>query len=133
MEELGLITRKRMAGDQRRVAVSLSAAGRKLARKLIAQVEGRYAALEAEIGVKVMHEVYDLLDVLIGHLGEHAQQLKDAGAPAEPDSAKPAKTAKAAKSANAGNAAVSSETSPNGKAASARKSTARAGSRARAA
>jgi homoprotocatechuate degradation regulator HpaR len=69
MEELGLLTRVRMADDQRRVAVSLSPAGRKLARKLIAQVEARYARLEAEIGLPVMHEVYDLLDVLIGHLG----------------------------------------------------------------
>ncbi|MFM2069240.1 MAG: homoprotocatechuate degradation operon regulator HpaR [Pseudomonadota bacterium] len=68
MEELGLLTRERFAEDQRRVAVRLSAAGRRLARKLIAQVEASYARLEAEIGVQVMHEVYDLLDLLIGHL-----------------------------------------------------------------
>jgi homoprotocatechuate degradation regulator HpaR len=127
MEELSLITRERMTGDQRRVAVSLSAAGRKLAKKLITQVEARYAALEAEIGVKVMHEVYDLLDALIGHLGAHAGQLEEAAVSAEPESAKPARPVKAAKSSKAGKATA------NGKAASARKSTARAGSRARAA
>ncbi len=134
MEELGLIARERMAGDQRRVAVSLSAAGRKLAKKLITQVEARYAALEAEIGVKVMHEVYDLLDVLIGHLGAHAEQQEEAVSSVESESAKPsksAKPAKAAKSARAAKSTPSGETSANGKAAPARKSTARAGSRAR--
>ena len=117
MEELGLIARERMAGDQRRVAVSLSAAGRKLAKKLITQVEARYAALEAEIGVKVMHEVYDLLDVLIGHLGAHAEQQEEAAASAKPELTKSAKPTKAAKSTS------------NGKIAPARKSAARANGR----
>jgi homoprotocatechuate degradation regulator HpaR len=131
MEELGLIARERMAGDQRRVAVSLTASSRKLAKKLITQVEARYAALEAEIGVKVMHEVYDLLDVLIGHLGAHAvQQDEAAAALVEPESAKPAKPAKPAKSPKAIKAPANGQAV---RAAPARKSTVRAGSRARAA
>jgi homoprotocatechuate degradation regulator HpaR len=128
MEELGLIARERMAGDQRRVAVSLSAAGRRLAKKLITQVETRYAALEAEIGVKVMHEVYDLLDVLIGHLGAHAEQQEEAATSAEMESAK---RAKVTRSAEVGKAAVDGDFTSNGKAAPSRKSTVRTSSRAR--
>jgi homoprotocatechuate degradation regulator HpaR len=85
MEELGLLTRERFAEDQRRVAVRLSAAGRRLARKLIAQVEARYQQLEAEIGLPVMHQVYDMLDLLISHLKGDA--LSDAANDSDADSA----------------------------------------------
>jgi homoprotocatechuate degradation regulator HpaR len=96
MEELHLLTRERFAEDQRRVAVRLSTAGRRLARKLVAQVEARYQQLEAEIGVPVMHEVYDMLDLLITHLkGDASAELPeassaDATAPASNDEAGPA-------------------------------------------
>jgi homoprotocatechuate degradation regulator HpaR len=65
MEETGLITRERMAHDQRRVRVSLTPKSRKIAQQLIPRVEQRYQALEASLGMGAMQEVYDTLDALL--------------------------------------------------------------------
>lgn len=65
MEETGLITRERMAHDQRRVRVSLTPKSRKIAQQLIPLVEQRYQALEASLGLGAMQEVYDALDALL--------------------------------------------------------------------
>ncbi len=65
MEETGLITRERMAHDQRRVRVSLTPRSRKIAQQLIPLVEKRYEALEASLGMNAMQEVYDALDALL--------------------------------------------------------------------
>jgi DNA-binding MarR family transcriptional regulator len=65
MEETGLIIRERMAHDQRRVRVSLTARSRKLAQQLIPRVEQRYQALEASLGLGSIQEVYDALDALL--------------------------------------------------------------------
>ncbi|MEO8060396.1 MAG: homoprotocatechuate degradation operon regulator HpaR [Burkholderiales bacterium] len=65
MEDTGLITRERMAHDQRRVRVSLTSKSRKIAQQLIPLVEQRYALLEASLGLAAMQEVYDTLDALL--------------------------------------------------------------------
>lgn len=65
MEETGLITRKRMAHDQRRVRVSLTPKSRRMAQRLIPLVEQRYEALEASLGLRSIQEVYDALDALL--------------------------------------------------------------------
>ena len=65
MEETGLITRERMAHDQRRVLVSLTPKSRKIAQQLIPLVEQRYQALEASLGLDAIQEVYDALDALL--------------------------------------------------------------------
>ena len=65
MEETGLITRERMAHDQRRVRVSLTPKSRKIAQQLIPLVEQRYQALEASLGLDSIQEVYDALDALL--------------------------------------------------------------------
>lgn len=65
MEETGLITRERMAHDQRRLRVSLTPKSRKMAQQLIPLVEQRYQALEASLGMGAMQEVYDMLDALL--------------------------------------------------------------------
>lgn len=65
MEETGLITRERMAHDQRRVRVSLTPKSRRIAQQLIPRVEQRYQALEASLGLGAMQEVYDTLDALL--------------------------------------------------------------------
>ena len=70
MEETGLVTRKRMAHDQRRVRVSLTARSRKLAQRLIPLVEQRYEKLEASLGLHSMQEVYDTLDALLARAPE---------------------------------------------------------------
>ena len=65
MDEMGLITRERMAHDQRRVRVSLTAKGRRIAQRLVPLIEERYAALELALGLRPMQEVYDTLDALL--------------------------------------------------------------------
>ena len=65
MEEMGLVTRERMAHDQRRVSISMTPKSRQIARRLVPQVEARYALLEQALGVQAMQEVYDALDALL--------------------------------------------------------------------
>lgn len=65
MEETGLVERERMAHDQRRVRVSLTARSRKIAQRLIPLIEQRYQALEATLGLRSIREVYDALDALL--------------------------------------------------------------------
>ena len=65
MEETGLVRRERMAHDARRVRVSLTPKSRRLAGKLIPQIERRYEELEAALGVRSIQEVYDALDALL--------------------------------------------------------------------
>jgi len=75
MEETGLITRERMAHDQRRVRVSLTPKSRKIAQQLIPLVEQRYEALEESLGLQSIQEVYDALDALLAR----APQADEAG------------------------------------------------------
>ena len=77
MEETGLVARERMAHDQRRVRVSLSAAGRRLAEELVPQIEGRYEALERALGLRSLNELCDALDALLA-------RTPAAGRPSEP-------------------------------------------------
>ena len=65
MEETGLILRERMAHDQRRVRVSLTAPGRRIVRRLIPRIEQRYRKLEESLGLRSIQEVYDALDALL--------------------------------------------------------------------
>ena len=65
MEETGLVTRERMAHDQRRVRVSLTPKSRRLAQKLVPQIEQRYQALERALGLQAIQQVYDALDALL--------------------------------------------------------------------
>jgi homoprotocatechuate degradation regulator HpaR len=74
MEETGLITRERMAHDQRRVLVSLTPKSRKIAQQLIPLVEQRYRALEASLGLDAMQKVYDTLDALLARTPESKNQ-----------------------------------------------------------
>ena len=65
MEETGLVTRERMAHDQRRVSVSLTPQSRQVAHTLIPLIERRYEALEQALGLRSIQEVYDALDALL--------------------------------------------------------------------
>lgn len=65
MEETGLVTRERMAHDQRRVIVSLTPRARRTAQKLIPLIEQRYESLETALGLRSIQEVYDALDALL--------------------------------------------------------------------
>ena len=68
MEEAGLIKRERMAHDQRRVKVTVTAATKKLGKSMAPLIEREYLALEELVGVKQLQQVYDALDTLLQHL-----------------------------------------------------------------
>jgi homoprotocatechuate degradation regulator HpaR len=65
MEETGLVVRERMPHDARRVKVSLTPKSRRLAQRLIPQIEQRYRELEDALGLQSMQVVYDALDALL--------------------------------------------------------------------
>ncbi len=68
MEDAGWIQRERMAHDQRRVKVSVTAATKKLGKSMAPLIEREYLALEQLVGVKQLQQVYDALDTLLQHL-----------------------------------------------------------------
>ena len=82
MEESGLVDRERMADDQRRVSVSVTARGRQLGRRMIPAIEERYASIERQVGVETLQQAYDVLDALLAPLG-HAPSVTAEAAEAE--------------------------------------------------
>jgi len=62
MEDLGLISRKRVEGDQRRVLVSPSVKGEELATHLAPRIETIYRQLESDLGDEVMNGLLKNLD-----------------------------------------------------------------------
>jgi len=72
MDDLGLVRRERMAGDARRVRVSLTDRSRALAATMAPQIEATYAAIEARIGAGFIGGFYRTLDELIALLGSEA-------------------------------------------------------------
>ena len=72
MEELGLIKRKRLDHDQRRLRVSLTARSRAIAARMAPQIEATYRHIETMIGTEFSSRFYRALDELIGALALHA-------------------------------------------------------------
>jgi homoprotocatechuate degradation regulator HpaR len=70
MEELDLVTRERMADDQRRLLVSLTPRSKRIAAKMTPHVEARYAAMERELGPELTTQLYATLDALLERLGK---------------------------------------------------------------
>jgi len=70
MDDLGLVQRERLAHDQRRVMVSLTAKSRSLAAAMAPRIEAVYQVIEAHIGSDFIERFYATLDELIGLLGE---------------------------------------------------------------
>ena len=64
MEDMGLITRERMAGDQRRVLVSPSALGQELAARLAPQIDVIYAQMETDMGDEATLHLFNTLDAV---------------------------------------------------------------------
>jgi len=77
MEETGLVTRARMAHDQRRVRVSLTPKSRRIAAKLVPLIEQRYEVLERALGLRSIQEVYDALDALLARTPRAAPARAD--------------------------------------------------------
>jgi homoprotocatechuate degradation regulator HpaR len=72
MEEIGWVDRKRLAHDQRRVRVSLTARSRALAARMAPQIEAVYARVERLLGQEFCNHLYGALDDLIAKLGTPA-------------------------------------------------------------
>jgi len=72
MEEAGLVERKRMQDDQRRLLVSVTARSRQLGRRMFPAIDAQYARIEETVGVDALGHVYDVLDTLLGALGHAA-------------------------------------------------------------
>ena len=93
MEEAGLVDRERMADDQRRVLVSVTARSRQLGRRMIPAIEERYASIERLVGVETLQQAYDVLDALLAPLGyapaDAAEVAETASNPAPPRRRKP--------------------------------------------
>ncbi len=68
MDELGLVARRRVDRDHRRVLVSLTRRSRALVRRIAPLVEREYAALEAAVGAALVREAYAVLDRLSASL-----------------------------------------------------------------
>lgn len=73
MGEMGLVERRRVDTDQRRLLVSLTAKGRGLVRRVAPRVEREYQALEAAVGRDLVRDTYALLDRLSAKLREAAR------------------------------------------------------------
>jgi homoprotocatechuate degradation regulator HpaR len=68
MEEIGLVTRKRLAHDQRRLRVSLTPKSRALAARMAPQIEAVYARVEQLLGKEFCQHLYGALDNVIDKL-----------------------------------------------------------------
>jgi homoprotocatechuate degradation regulator HpaR len=66
MDELHLIERERFKKDQRRVRVTLTPRSRKLAARMVPQIEAIYAQLEDTLGKSFLVQLYQSLDQVIG-------------------------------------------------------------------
>lgn len=71
MEEIGLIKRKRLDHDQRRLHVSLTRRSRALSMRMAPQIEATYRDIERLIGTEFSTRFYRALDELIGALSAH--------------------------------------------------------------
>jgi homoprotocatechuate degradation regulator HpaR len=68
MEEIGFVTRSRVAHDQRRVRVALTARSRALASSIAPQIEVVYTQVEGLLGREFCEQLYRALDALIDKL-----------------------------------------------------------------
>ena len=64
MQQLGLIQRNPVPGDQRRVLISPTARARRLAQAIIPEIEGAYRDIEAQVGKPMLRQLVEVLDRL---------------------------------------------------------------------
>jgi len=69
MEELKLVSRKRLNHDQRRIRVSLTAQSRALAARMAPLIDSTYREIETLVGAASCRQIYQMLDGLIEVLG----------------------------------------------------------------
>ncbi len=74
MEELRLVSRKRLDHDQRRVLVSITAHSRSLAARMAPHIEGAYSEMEAALGPEFVEQCYAMLDQIAVALAPPADE-----------------------------------------------------------
>jgi homoprotocatechuate degradation regulator HpaR len=89
MEELGLVVRKRLAHDQRRVRVSLTARARAMAARMAPEIDATYQRIEALIGAEFSARFQQMLDELLATLKPRAARAGSERAAAERDATLP--------------------------------------------
>jgi homoprotocatechuate degradation regulator HpaR len=72
MEDLGLVIRRRLQHDQRRVQVSLSSKARAMAGRMAPQIDATYRRIERKIGLEFSADFQQTLDRLLATLEAHA-------------------------------------------------------------
>ena len=65
MEEMGLVTRTRMAGDQRRVIVRLTPKSERLVAELGPLIVEQYKIIEQAFGPELIKQLYEVMDQVI--------------------------------------------------------------------
>jgi homoprotocatechuate degradation regulator HpaR len=81
MEELGLVVRRRLPHDQRRVRVSLTPRARAMAARMAPQIDATYRRIEQTIGTDFSAHLQLSLDQLLGMLEAHASPRAESAAP----------------------------------------------------
>jgi homoprotocatechuate degradation regulator HpaR len=72
MQELGLVVRRRLEHDQRRVRVSLTARARALAARMAPQIDATYRRIEVSLGGEFTARFQQMLDELLATLEPHS-------------------------------------------------------------
>jgi homoprotocatechuate degradation regulator HpaR len=72
MEELGLVVRRRLPHDQRRVRVSLTVRARTMAARMAPEIDATYRRIERTIGAEFHERIEQVLDELLATLKAHA-------------------------------------------------------------
>lgn len=65
MDDLGLVSRERVDGDQRRRMVSLTDKSRALVTRMAPQIEAAYERIEGELGAACIERCYAVLDEML--------------------------------------------------------------------
>lgn len=68
MHQLGLIHRSPVAGDQRRVLISVTPRASRLAAAIVPEIEGAYREIETRIGKPLLRELQGMLEQLLSTL-----------------------------------------------------------------
>jgi homoprotocatechuate degradation regulator HpaR len=77
MQQLGLVTRRRVDHDQRRLRVSLTPRARALAARMAPQIDATYLKIERQIGTEFSAHFQQALDQLLATL--HAREDRAPG------------------------------------------------------
>jgi homoprotocatechuate degradation regulator HpaR len=77
MEDMDLLSRKRLGSDQRRVRVSLKARSRELAARLAPRINATYQQLESHLGAAACRHLYEVLDGVIESLASAERPAGD--------------------------------------------------------